>query len=59
MLETIRAVVPDNIVQAAANTKMLGLVLFSILFGFFLVRIPQPHQGMDKVVKNPRVFAGF
>jgi Na+/H+-dicarboxylate symporter len=45
MLETIRAVVPDNIVQAAANTKMLGLVLFSILFGFFLARIPQPQQG--------------
>jgi proton glutamate symport protein len=45
VLETIRAVVPDNIVQAAANTKMLGLVLFSILFGFFLARIPQPQQG--------------
>jgi proton glutamate symport protein len=45
MLDTIRAVVPDNIVQAAANTKMLGLVLFSILFGFFLARIPQPQQG--------------
>lgn len=44
-LDSIRAVVPDNIVQAAANTKMLGLVLFSILFGFFLARIPQPQQG--------------
>jgi proton glutamate symport protein len=43
--DSIRAVVPDNIVQAAANTKMLGLVLFSVLFGFFLARIPQPHQG--------------
>jgi Na+/H+-dicarboxylate symporter len=45
VLESIRAVVPANIVEAAANTKMLGLVLFSILFGFFLARIPQPHQG--------------
>jgi Na+/H+-dicarboxylate symporter len=45
VFETLRAVVPDNIVQAAANTKMLGLVLFSILFGFFLARIPQPQQG--------------
>ena len=45
VLDSIRAVVPDNIVQAAANTKMLGLVLFSILFGFFLARIPQPQQG--------------
>jgi len=45
VLESIRAVVPANIVEAAANTKMLGLVLFSILFGYFLARIPQPHQG--------------
>jgi proton glutamate symport protein len=46
VLDSIRGVVPANIVDAAANTKMLGLVLFSILFGFFLARIPQPHQGM-------------
>jgi Na+/H+-dicarboxylate symporter len=45
VLDSIRGVVPANIVEAAANTKMLGLVLFSILFGFFLARIPQPHQG--------------
>ena len=45
VLESIRAVVPDNIIQAAANTKMLGLVLFSVLFGFFLARIPEPQQG--------------
>jgi Na+/H+-dicarboxylate symporter len=44
-LEAIRGVVPANIVEAAANTKMLGLILFSVLFGFFLARIPQPHQG--------------
>jgi Na+/H+-dicarboxylate symporter len=45
VLDSIRGIVPANIVDAAANTKMLGLVLFSILFGFFLARIPQPHQG--------------
>src|SRR4051812_42361010 len=44
VLDSIRAVIPPNIVEAAANTKMLGLVLFSVLFGFFLARIPQPHQ---------------
>jgi proton glutamate symport protein len=44
-LEAIRSVVPSNIVDAAANTKMLGLILFSVLFGFFLARIPQPQQG--------------
>ena len=36
---------PANIVDAAANTKLLGLVFFSVLFGFFLARIPQPQQG--------------
>jgi len=45
VLDSIRSVIPANIVEAAANTKMLGLVLFSVLFGFFLARIPQPHQG--------------
>jgi proton glutamate symport protein len=45
VLDSIRGIVPSNIVEAAANTKMLGLVLFSVLFGFFLARIPQPHQG--------------
>ena len=45
VLDSIRNVVPANIVDAAVNTKMLGLVLFSILFGFFLARIPQPQQG--------------
>src|SRR6185295_16196369 len=44
-LDTIRDVVPSNMVDAALNTKMIGLVLFSILFGFFLARIPQPQQG--------------
>jgi Na+/H+-dicarboxylate symporter len=32
-------------VEAALNTKMIGLVLFSILFGFFLARIAEPHRG--------------
>ena len=45
VLDTIKGIVPANIVEAAANTKMLGLVLFSVLFGFFLARIAQPHQG--------------
>lgn len=43
--EAIRGIVPSNIVQAAANTKLLGLILFSVLFGFYLARIPQPQQG--------------
>jgi len=45
VLDSIRGIIPANIVDAAVNTKMLGLVLFSVLFGFFLARIPQPQQG--------------
>jgi Na+/H+-dicarboxylate symporter len=44
VLESIRDIVPANMVDAALNTKMIGLVLFSILFGFFLARIAQPYR---------------
>jgi Na+/H+-dicarboxylate symporter len=43
--EAVRSIVPSNIVDAAAKTKLLGLILFSVLFGFYLARIPQPQQG--------------
>ena len=43
-IDAIRSIVPSNIVEAAANTRLLGLILFSVLFGFFLARIPQPQQ---------------
>jgi Na+/H+-dicarboxylate symporter len=45
VLDTIKGIVPSNIVEAAANTKLLALVFFSVLFGFFLARIEEPHQG--------------
>lgn len=32
--------VPVNIVSAAAQGQMLGLIFFSILFGFFITKIP-------------------
>jgi Na+/H+-dicarboxylate symporter len=44
VLDTIRGIIPPNIIEAAANTKLLGLVFFSVIFGFFLARIDQPHQ---------------
>ena len=34
--------VPTNIVQAAAAGQMLGLIFFSLLFGFFMTRIEHP-----------------
>jgi Na+/H+-dicarboxylate symporter len=45
VLDSIRNVIPSNLIDAALNTKMVGLVFFSILFGFYLARIPQPQQG--------------
>ena len=32
--------VPTNIVAAAANGEMLGLIFFSLVFGYFMSRIP-------------------
>ena len=45
VLDTIKGIVPPNIVEAAANTKLLALVFFALIFGFFLARIDQPHRG--------------
>jgi proton glutamate symport protein len=45
VLDTIKGIVPSNIVDAAANTKLLSLVFFAVIFGFFLARIDPPHQG--------------
>jgi len=35
--------IPTNIVQAAAEGQMLGLIFFSLVFGFFMTRIPAPQ----------------
>ena len=45
VLDTIKGIIPPNIIDAAANTTLLAIVFFSVLFGFFLARIEQPHQG--------------
>ncbi len=35
--------VPPNIVQAAADGQMLGLIFFSLLFGYFMTRVGHEH----------------
>jgi Na+/H+-dicarboxylate symporter len=40
--EVFLRMVPTNIVQAAANGQMLGLIFFSLLFGFFMTKIDHP-----------------
>jgi proton glutamate symport protein len=37
------SMVPPNIVQAAADGQMLGLIFFSIVFGYFMTRVGQDH----------------
>ncbi len=41
--EVFLRLVPTNIVQAAAAGQMLGLIFFSLLFGFFMTRIEHPN----------------
>ncbi len=41
--------IPTNIVKAAHDGQMLGLIFFSILFGFFMIRIDAERQ---KVLRN-------
>ena len=36
--------IPANIVQAAAQGQMLGLIFFSLLFGFFISRLEGKHK---------------
>jgi Na+/H+-dicarboxylate symporter len=39
VIEVFLRMVPTNIVAAAANGQMLGLIFFSLLFGFFMARL--------------------
>ncbi|NOZ11472.1 MAG: dicarboxylate/amino acid:cation symporter [Gammaproteobacteria bacterium] len=34
--------VPTNVIAAAANGQMLGLIFFCLLFGFFMIKVPEP-----------------
>ncbi len=42
--EVFLRMVPPNLIAAAANGQMLGLIFFSLLFGFFLSKV-KPPQG--------------
>jgi len=37
------SMVPPNIIAAAANGQMLGLIFFSIVFGYFMTRVGHEH----------------
>ncbi len=40
IVEVFLRMVPPNLIQAAADNEMLGLIFFSLLFGFFAARLP-------------------
>jgi DAACS family dicarboxylate/amino acid:cation (Na+ or H+) symporter len=44
LVEIFLRMVPDNIFAAAVEMQMLGLIFFSIVFGFFLSRISGPGR---------------
>ncbi|MBU1192785.1 MAG: dicarboxylate/amino acid:cation symporter [Gammaproteobacteria bacterium] len=46
LVEVFLRMVPPNIVAAAADGQMLGLIFFSLLFGFFMTRIGEPYAGI-------------
>jgi Na+/H+-dicarboxylate symporter len=39
MVDIVLRIVPDNIVHAAAHGEILGIIFFSVLFGFFITRL--------------------
>ncbi|HWS03998.1 MAG TPA: dicarboxylate/amino acid:cation symporter, partial [Gammaproteobacteria bacterium] len=45
LADVILRLVPPNIVAAAAQGEMLGLIVFSLLFGYFATRIAEPYAG--------------
>lgn len=43
VVDVFLRMVPTNIVSAAANGQMLGLIFFSLLFGFFLTKVQEAY----------------
>lgn len=44
LVQVVVRMIPVNIVDAAAQGQMLGLITFSLLFGFFLTKINTTYQ---------------
>jgi proton glutamate symport protein len=64
VFDTLLSIVPTNVLQAASTNNLLGVMFFSILFGFFLARIEMPYrqtvldfwQGVFKVMMRMTIF---
>ncbi len=44
MVDIFIRMIPPNIVQAAADGQMLGIIFFALLFGFFMTRVGHEHS---------------
>lgn len=44
VLDTLLNIIPTNVFQAASSNNLLGVMFFSVLFGFFLARIELPYR---------------
>ena len=47
ILEIFHRMVPANLFKAAVEGQLLGLIFFSLLFGFFITRLPEKHQSIQ------------
>ena len=64
VFDTLLSIVPTNIFQAAGANNLLGVMFFSVLFGFFLARIELPYrqtvlelwQGVFRVMMRMTIF---
>jgi len=45
-VETLMGIVPSNIIDAMASGKMLSIIFFAMLFGFFITRVNETHKNM-------------
>jgi proton glutamate symport protein len=46
LTDVFLSMVPSNVIQAAADGQMLGLIFFSLLFGFFITRIDRDRAAL-------------
>ena len=45
MKDIFLRMIPVNVIQAAAQGQMLGLIFFSLLFGYFVAQVPKANGG--------------
>ncbi|MBX3126996.1 MAG: dicarboxylate/amino acid:cation symporter [Polyangiaceae bacterium] len=46
VVEVVLRLVPENVLKDAAEGEMLGVIFFSILFGFMITRVPERYGGV-------------